>query len=391
MDKKTIILLQGRSQYDVMNSFTTDLADAFSELGYDPKIISITKPNWLTEIINVLKSKHVAFFFSFNTAGVQLRSNDKALFDVLHVPLFTFLVDHPVYLLSRLNVDIQNFIVSCVDEDHVSFIKKYLDKSFQCLFIPHGASQKQVDIHWNSKRPIDILFSGTYVEPQEIQKKLVTTLGKYAELYDKIINASLYETFQPLEKTLTNIFTEESIDINDIPMAMFYQILLDTDKYVRNVRRKMIIEQLSHLDARVEVYGNGWSKIANDFKRINFYPPINYEKIQSKMGKSKIVLTVLPNFTAGGHERVFSSMSQGALSLVNENRYFQAHFSQDELVTYSFKENIRTKVRQILSNPEKLQHVAKSGQAKVMESHTWLNRAEQIISAVKAFQEKRMC
>jgi spore maturation protein CgeB len=109
------------------------------------------------------------------------------------------------------------------------------------------------------------------------------------------------------------------------------------------------------------------------------------------MGKSKIVLTVLPNFTAGGHERVFSSMSQGALSLVNENRYFQAHFSQDELVTYSFKENIRTKVRQILSNPEKLQHVAKSGQAKVMESHTWLNRAEQIISAVKALQEKRMC
>ncbi|MCI1858702.1 MAG: glycosyltransferase family 1 protein, partial [Sporolactobacillus sp.] len=260
MDKKTIILLQGGSQYEVLNTFLVDLANAFSKLGYDPEIVTILEPNWIKKIVFTLKTRHVAFFFSFNTGGIQLRINNKSLFDVIHIPLFTFLVDHPLYLLSGLNIEVQNLIVSCIDEDHVSFIKKYLNKPFQTLFIPHGALQKQVDIHWNSQRPIDILFPGTYVEPQRVQKKIIMTLGKYADLYDKIISASLYETFQPLDEILVNVFKEEHVNMYEISMTMFYQLILCIDKYVRNVRRKMIIEQLSHLDARVEVYGNGWSK-----------------------------------------------------------------------------------------------------------------------------------
>jgi hypothetical protein len=154
----------------------------------------------------------------------------------------------------------------------ILLIQQTLNKPFQTLFIPHGALQKQVDIHWNSQRPIDILFPGTYVEPQRVQKKIIMTLGKYADLYDKIISASLYETFQPLDEILVNVFKEEHVNMYEISMTMFYQLILCIDKYVRNVRRKMIIEQLSHLDARVEVYGNGWSKLQMILRELTFIP-----------------------------------------------------------------------------------------------------------------------
>ncbi|WP_332236852.1 glycosyltransferase [Sporolactobacillus sp. KGMB 08714] len=385
-EEKTIVLFQGQSQYFVLNAFINEIAGVFSELGYDTAIIWLTKTNWQGELEEILKTKKVAFFFSFNAIGIDIQMNHESLYDHLHIPLFAFLVDHPMYHLQRLNTGVKNLIVSCVDQDHVLFLRKYLNGHYTKVFIPHGVMVKQPDPHLQSDRPIDVLFSGTFHDPENIRKTWTSCPTSVSKLCEEIIDQSLYEVYQPLDQIVLKVFESKGIDPGYIVQSSLYKLLMQIDQYIRYWRRKRALEQLSHTDFRIEVYGNGWESLSKKIPGIRFYPAMSYEKIKAKMGKSKLVLTVMPNFTYGGHERVFSAMSQGAVSLVNDNGFFRDNFKQEELLTYSVHDDLGIRIENLLKNRDKLQQISEFGRTKVIESHTWLNRAQKIIQTVDYHQ-----
>lgn len=385
-EAKTIILFQGKSQYGVLNAFVNEIADAFSELGYETVIIWLAKTNWQSELEGIMRTKKVAFFFSFNAVGIDIRMNNESLYDHLHIPLFVFLVDHPMYYLQRLNTEIKNLIVSCVDRDHVLFLRKYLNGQYTKVFIPHGVMVKQPNSHLQSERPIDVLFSGTFRDPENIRKIWTSCSAPISKLCEEIINESLYEVYQPLDQIVLKVFEHEGIDPGYLVQSSLYKLLQPIDQYIRNWRRKKAINQLSHTDCRIEVYGNGWEDLSKEIQNVRFYPALGFEKMKAKMKKAKLVLTVMPNFTYGGHERVFNAMSQGAVSLVDDNGFFRDYFKQEELLTYSLHDDLGLKIENVLKDRDKLQRIAELGRNKVIESHTWLNRARKVIQTVDYHQ-----
>ncbi|MNI91533.1 hypothetical protein D3C73_1492140 [compost metagenome] len=101
------------------------------------------------------------------------------------------------------------------------------------------------------------------------------------------------------------------------------------------------------------------------------------------MKDSKIVLTTLPTFIEGGHERIFSSMQAGAVSLVDNNQYLSEKFSEKEIVLFSWKQkNISHKVATLFQDNSLMQTIADNGRYKVINEHQWIHRAEKILEAV---------
>ncbi|MFT8391464.1 MAG: glycosyltransferase [Sporolactobacillus sp.] len=378
-EKQTIVLFQGQSQYNVLNGFMDELSKAFSKLGYHTEMIWLTHPDFPNQLANVLRTQKISFFFSFNAMAIDLRMNNQPLYDQVHIPLFAFLVDHPMYHLQRLNSGVQNLIVSCVDYDHLLFLKNYLNGHYTKAYIPHGTACERPSVDSVDERPIDVLFSGTFHDPKAFRAQLASYPEPVVTFCEKVIERARYELYQPLDQLALAVLEEEGMDDGYMVQSTIYQLLMQIDQYVRSWRRKKVIEELVHTGLKVEVYGNGWGPLSKTIHSISFHPAINYPEILEKMRKSKVVLTVMPNFTSGGHERVFDAMRQGAISVVNDNQFFRDQFSPKELMTYSFQENVGLKIKRALSSNDALMSMVKSGQDKVVTRHSWLQRAQRIV------------
>ncbi|MGG4406331.1 hypothetical protein ABEP13_11025 [Geobacillus stearothermophilus] len=171
---KTIVLYNGQSQYGVLRYFIQDLAASFQQLGFEVKIIDLLASSWIAELERVLKEKDVFFFFSMNAMGIDIKVGDQSLYDHLNIPLFAFLVDHPMYHINRLNQGVKNLIVSTVDQTHLSFLRTFLNGVYSKVFIPHGSSYHEVSVSSKTieERKIDILFVGTFTNPYRCNEEV---------------------------------------------------------------------------------------------------------------------------------------------------------------------------------------------------------------------------
>ncbi|WPZ18076.1 hypothetical protein UM396_16165 [Geobacillus subterraneus] len=177
---KTIVLYNGQSQYDVLRYFIQDLAASFQQLGFDVEIIDLLSSSWIAELERVLKEKKVFFFLSMNAMGIDIKVGSESLYDHLNIPLFSFLVDHPMYHINRLNQGVNNLIVSTVDQTHLAFLRTFLSGAYSKVFIPHGSSYNEFPVHSKpiQERKIDILFVGTFADPEHFRKQW-TGYNKY--------------------------------------------------------------------------------------------------------------------------------------------------------------------------------------------------------------------
>lgn len=133
MKTKRILMAQTTTQYDALNLFTRELAKGFRNRGYEVEI-------WQSEddIRRPLEryATEYSFILSFN-AGFGRISVLEELISDRNVPVWHFLVDHPMHHHERLLGTGRNSIVSCIDRTHVEYVKKYYKNNQNVLFLPH--------------------------------------------------------------------------------------------------------------------------------------------------------------------------------------------------------------------------------------------------------------
>ncbi|BDV44429.1 hypothetical protein GURASL_33520 [Geotalea uraniireducens] len=381
----TIVMFKGESQYNLLPEFLTELSSAFTDLGYKVATIDMFDTDWPNRLFKIIKTKRIKFFMSMNGNGNDIMLNGKRLDGHTDAPMFNFFVDHPCGLIDRIDCSLNNLIVSCVDKTHVHFLEIYAQtrKPIQKYFVAHGggASRNKAKERTIGERSIDVLFSGSYTDPESIRKSwLSSSIGS---LLDIIAEAALYES----EKSLVQVFIEafESRGLNPAILKDrgSWCLLRAVGSYVRQARRKLIVESLR--DCNMHIYGNGWEELpALANSNIRVCGQINYSEIYDKMADTKIVLNILPYFTDGSHERIFNSMLAGAVCLSDENIYLKDNFCCGKnIVLYNLKNNnAAEKIERLLGNTNMMDEIARNGKELALTDHTWRNRAEEILQIV---------
>ncbi|MDM5281349.1 glycosyltransferase [Paenibacillus silvae] len=379
MNNSTIVVFKGESQYDVLRFFSDYLGEGFESFGFTVEFVDLLQNDWIVNLTNLLTSNNkILFFLGMNGAGYDIKNGEISLYDYLNIPFISYYVDDPLHLYSRIGDSIKNIIHVFIDKTHKDFVDKYMNISNTKAFIPHGSKKVDIPIPSVDEKEIDVLVPGSFSNPDQIRDSWRSYDPHLSSILDDIAEEAYCNRDVHLMISAKSVFERNNIELQ-ISNTKLFSLLSEIDLYVRSRMRMEIVNSLT--DFKVLVCGNGWENNYSIPKNIKIANAVPFSEIPGLMTNSKMVLTVLPLFLYGGHERVFTAMSMGSVALVNKNQYFEEHLENyKDLVYFEWpRQDLRDIVQNLLDNPEQMMRISESAMEKALADHQWTNRAGEIL------------
>jgi glycosyltransferase involved in cell wall biosynthesis len=328
------------------------------------------------------------------------------------------IVDHPLYyhskfvaLSERMREQMQIF---CIDRTHVAYLRRYYPE-FAVTFLPLAgnlellspddtdeqklwSSEKTIKVQtmqrekdlchsaedWLRSRPYDLVFTGNYTPVEHLYRQIDACEPDYRTFYHEIMDDLIATPCQTMDETMERHIKSELGEVapQDARSAIAGMVFVDI--CVRSYFREKIIRNLAENEIKVHVFGANWEKLpcGKSENIISSGREVDSRTCLRAISSSKISLNILPWFKDGAHDRVFTAMLCGAVSLTDDSRYLREQFADgEELVFFSLEQAkaLPAMIRKLLEQPERMMQLAEKGQDKALAYHTWKNRAQELL------------
>lgn len=361
------------TQYDVLHHFRASLGAALERKGIEITLIENSLPHFYKNPPD--------YTLAFN--GLLPSSKGEFLSDELQIPHVAWMVDSAHFFKpmtkSKFNV--------LITPDLTSSDLMTMWGAEHSFFLPH-AFEKSLLTPPDQERKIPIAFTGSLIDPKEIEENWSCTLPKalVSELLQKA-HEVLHSKDLTYQKAFQDI--EEKIDPENRD-----SLILSFERLIRGQDRIELLKALKGLP--VHIYGSLLSKRSwGDFLDIKggnytIHPPISFQETINVIKNTKILLNSSPMFKTGAHERIFYGLGLGAAVLTTDTSWIQSHFDvPKELLVYKLgQENPKEAIKHLLENPTELIEMVLLGQNKVMHEHTWDNRATSLVTILENEYDK---
>ena len=387
MELKNVLVINGFSQYDVLSDFANELAKGFKENGvnvyfFDAKRLEDSKKD---EAVKDVDFDMVISFNSMMFGGMdEIVKNPNVLW-------WSFLVDHPYFHLWRMLIPNNNYMISCVDNYHVEYIKKYHPNVNYSTFVAHGGNVPRIETVPYEDRKYNVCLMGTMQELAKFNDELNALPQFEKEVMTLIFEQLTSGSNQTVEEMLDIVLKNSDIKLSKTEYTRFLSYVSFVDSYARAINRKTVVEKLLQAGIKVDVFGNGWDKIdIKNSENLVIHGNVPYEDVLKTMCNSKIILNTLPLFRDGSHERVFTSMLCGAVCVTEINEYLPKVLNHSEDLVYFDMNDLDTlasNVKALLANDELGKRISENGKKKAEKHHTWACRAKEIIDIAKSIEK----
>lgn len=175
-------------------------------------------------------------------------------------------------------------------------------------------------------------------------------------------------------------------------------------------KKEFIIKHLFPLMKKydVKVYGNDWTlsdKLKGYAQKVGQYfniePLKHVRKVALKesdgrkvFSSSMISLNIHEDhqrkFGSDFNERTFKIIASGGFEICDNVKILRKYFTEKELVIAKNSKDWFDKIDFYIKNPKKRIPIIKAGKKKILEKHTYHNRAKQFIDIYKKFSQGRM-
>lgn len=388
MKNGLVLVLKGISQYDILRIAADEVAIELDRIGYDVILLDLTIKKDYIDFVNYLNNKPIEFVFVFN--GILLDMTDNSgnyILNSFNVPIITYLVDNPMYHYNRLNTNYKNLSIATFDRENVELLKRYKKDLRNVEFVPFIGFQGE-RIRPFVEREMDILFVGTYSDP-EINKKQISELpGIFKTVAENVVEILLKNTSLSIEKALKKYLDDINFIIEEDEFLELLSTMTSVDQYVRNYFRDKVVRTILDAKFKLYVYGSGWNSLKDQYgdnlvilneAEANLLTGIDY------MGNAKIVLSVMPWFKDCIQDRIISTMINGAISITDPSIYMEEEFQDGEdIVFYSLDhlEELPEKIKNLLNEDKKASEIAYNGYKKVKDVYTIESFVRSIVDSV---------
>lgn len=386
-----IIILYGRSRYNVLVEFAKVLNEAFIELGYESKLFSLLNNLELDELQHLWQSiKEADLICSLN--GVFMSFCKDSLTDegVNYInsqnkKIVSLYVDAPFHQKGRLQVDIGDIYNGFIDKKHIEISKKYVCKSDKQYFLPPAGIERN-----KCMKEDRIVFVGSYNNNyiQDYEEKLKECEGPVAFILEETVkyiisskeNISGYDA---LEKMFCKYGIEDITSIYDPEEDVLSWLLSIVDRYIRAYRRNLCFEYLFSSDLPVDIIGTvdeSAFKITNP--NVKFFKSTSYLETIDEISKHKVLINVMPFFTEGSQERIYNAMLNNVVCITDTSEYLKSEFTDGEnIIFYSWNnmDIIDKACKNLLENNQLYEKYTKNAYELCNDRHRWINRAKDII------------
>ncbi|MCM1049680.1 MAG: glycosyltransferase [Clostridiales bacterium] len=381
---KKILLFEG--DIETQGYFSQKLAEAFQKMGHQTFMFDLSRPWNSSERFFRFFEQENTVLVNFNFHGMSgedifLDENGRMMWDVLDIPSYNIVVDHPMYYHHFLEKVPHNYHHISIDRNHEKYMERFFPHIKRSGFVPLAGTELNPNKSYvpAQYRKYDITMVGNYTPPKQFEKYITRIDDEYTEFYYGMIDDLLANPMRTLEEVAQEHILREIPEATEEELKMVMSKLTFIDLYVRFTTRGEAVKAIADAGIKVNVFGGGWDKLeCNKPENLIVGNSLDSVGCLKKLCQSRISLNVMPWFRDGAHDRIFNSMLNGALCLTDSSVYLDEilHDKTDcRIYSASQMAELPDIVYGLLANPVRLQEIIDNGYALAKASHTWEHRA----------------
>lgn len=392
-----LVWLGNKKMHPAIYPNMQSVAQALAELGHDVVTCNTANEKEIMAALSLLREeKIIDLSIGVNAMGMQMNFADNQVLDVyadLDVIHISILLDEPFNsYCNGYDKSARNHIITYLDgtdREYLSKMNLAVDK--YKLFMPLGGTESKFSIEEllgkKRKSSYEVVFSaGSFGDctAAPLWDKFGPMPGKYMlNVLEDIL--SLLRS-KPVSVVTAAKAVLKSRGMEEIhyfqAFAVFFPAIIS---YIKAWRRKKLVMEVLSAGIALDIFGAGWDTMELP-QGAKLHGAIAYEDMLQVMTKAKIVVNDEACFNEGAHDRVFTAMLNGAVVVSEYSSYLADEFvPQQDLVMFDWQ-NISGQLQQIphlLSDDDCRERMARNAYYKVINRHTWRNRAERLLEAAE--------
>lgn len=342
-----------------------------------------------------------------NTTIPCIKYNNGYILNNFDIPVWHYILDHPLYHYKALKVQLNNYNVICLDTFHAKLIRESFPHIREVKVIPLSADEYSIsniskkycqdnmadtnsDSRYNtlsyhkcSKRAVKLLFTSTYTDPVKVallynksglniqnnnindkdinDNSTKNTLIKDID-NDYLLNALLNNPSFTQEKAVQYLRSLNILDNSSSTIQYLHNNFL-IDVYLQCIIREEIVSTIIKNRIPITIYGHGWDAFADKCdilipeytKYLDIRKEVTYNRLPAIYSNARLSLNQMPWFKGGMHDRIPLALMNGCLSLTDASTYLTdvLNIGENEGVyTYSLEniESVPDIIMDILNN-----------------------------------------
>lgn len=342
-----------------------------------------------------------------NTTIPCIKYNNRYILNNFDIPVWHYILDHPLYHYKALKVQLNNYNVICLDTFHAKLIRESFPHIREVKVIPLSADEYSISniskkycqdnmadtnsdssyntlsYHKCSKRAVKLLFTSTYTDPVKVallynksglniqnnninhkdinDNSTKNTLIKDID-NDYLLNTLLNNPSFTQEKAVQYLRSLNILDNSSSTIQYLHNNFL-IDVYLQCIIREEIVSTIIKNRIPITIYGHGWDAFADKCdilipeytKYLDIRKEVTYNRLPAIYSNARLSLNQMPWFKGGMHDRIPLALMNGCLSLTDASTYLTdvLNIGENEGVyTYSLEniESVPDIIMNILNN-----------------------------------------
>lgn len=342
-----------------------------------------------------------------NTTIPCIKYNNRYILNNFDIPVWHYILDHPLYHYKALKVQLNNYNVICLDTFHAKLIRESFPHIREVKVIPLSADEYSISniskkycqdnmadtnsdssyntlsYHKCSKRAVKLLFTSTYTDPVKVallynksglniqnnninhkdinDNSTKNTLIKDID-NDYLLNALLNNPSFTQEKAVQYLRSLNILDNSSSTIQYLHNNFL-IDVYLQCIIREEIVSTIIKNRIPITIYGHGWGAFVDKCdilipeytKYLDIRKEVTYNRLPAIYSNARLSLNQMPWFKGGMHDRIPLALMNGCLSLTDASTYLTdvLNIGENEGVyTYSLEniESVPDIIMDILNN-----------------------------------------
>ena len=386
-----ILVLKGQSQHGGTRLFADEAAAAFARAGHPAKTIDVAgNPNYQADLAAAAASGRFGLVLSFNVLGDYRDPDGRTMAELFGCPHVVWHTDYVLTSWERLKATPPSTTLLVVDPTQIDALDAAAGEGrHPARFFSHPAVGEPVadepDVEtFIAARPIPVLWSGGFIEPQRPWSSASETTRK---VMDSAVDLALAGEWMPPDRALAQVLKAIGHDVRDPTKRHLLSSACLIDGEVRAIRRRNFLLALADSGVELHICGGGWEPHLHRFKSATWHGTVEITEMIGLMRQSRLVLNTNGIFGAGSHERPVPAALAGAASFSDFSLYYAAEFHPGEdieLFSWLDLPGAMDRLKALSADPERCWRMARAAKALTLARHTWDRRIPDILDAAGA-------
>ena len=384
--RKTVLLVHGNSQYDVLSGFVMEIKKGIQKLGYDVYVWNMEQPK--TYGYNIYQNT-VGYDFIILMNGVAIKfvmtdvflQGSRVWYDKESTKTAAIFVDHPRIHMDRLNAVRDKVEVFLGDKYWCQYIDRYMPEVSGLHYLPMAGVEQEDNIGFFEKENIIVFFGGGG-ELSEIAEEI--NAGPNKDFIWRVIASLIINPQCTEEEMIRSIGRECGCLYSAENLILHTDALLLVQTYVRRYFRRKVIEEIAKSGIPFDIYG--WrSDELEQYENVTLKENVSFREMLSVCQHTRFILNVQSWTKDGTQERVFNTMLGGSVAVTDVSDSLEREFcSGENILFYRLNEieKLPELIKYYMEHPQEAEKIAKKGYEIASEKHTWSNYAKGLMDAL---------